>query len=707
MFRQSDSPMSAQFNVTDLLGMSGNKEVDDELQIFRSRSVYAQAIRELDIQTDYRKRKGLRWIGEYPKRSLLVNYPEQFLDTMRRGVEIKISSNGKSYKVKIKYGDEGKSTHRVQSLSEPFETCIGTLSFQTLQEVKKGDNFLIKTKPMAYVVEDYKKQIAVSRASKESNVVAISTTTDMTERDVLLVRKIIDLYNLDAYTDKNLLASNTANFIDERLRLVADELALSEDDVQAYKTENSLTNMEEEAKLLLQTSGEIQTQMLSLETQKNIISYISEYIEDENNRYALIPANLGVDDPSVITLIEQYNQAALQRMKLIRSASVNNPVVSQLEQDLQVLRTNIITTIASVRQGLDIALRDLQRQQDKFDNRRGESPKLEREYREIARQHAITEKLYVMLYTKREETALTLASMVMPLRVIDEPQAEPIKSAPYLKYILPVCGFLGLVLCFCFFWLYDFFNTRITDKQDYKRLISAPYVGSILQDKSGKNVVLADGVNTPQAELFRLLRTNIGFMLPPAEEGKGRVVLVTSSVNGEGKSFVAINTAVSFALLGKRVAIVGLDIRKPMLASYLNLPQGRLTSVLADNDASISDAIIPSGVHPNLDVLPAGVVPPNPSELLQSANLDKAIDELRSRYDYIFLDTAPVGLVSDTYLLDRLSDMTLYVSRLNYTTRENIETLNQVKSENRLKNMACALNGVKKVSAGYGYGTQQ
>ena len=249
-------------------------------------------------------------------------------------------------------------------------------------------------------------------------------------------------------------------------------------------------------------------------------------------------------------------------------------------------------------------------------------------------------------------------------------------------------------------------DNKIRDPKEFERQLKAPFLGQIVANSRGKHIAIHEGEATVSAELFRLLRTNLKFVIP--SDVKSPVVLISSCINGEGKSYVATNVALSLAILGKRVALVGLDIRKPMLAHYFSLPkQGCLTSYLAEDGYTVDDVIVPSGEHKNLDIIPCGVIPPNPSELLQSERLDQLFASLRERYDYIIVDTAPCALVSDTFLLDRIADMTLFVSRANYTPTEMIDYINQLAEQKRMKNLCCVLNGVKNTNAGYGYGYGQ
>ena len=634
-------------------------------------------------------------------------YPPVYLDTVTRGVNIDVKVRKNDYVVKVKYGRWTRSRHKVKDLTTPFETCIGMLSFaiNKPEEVEVGDQYHMRTLPMLPLIGSYKKNIIAAPVRKESNIITISTTTDMPTRGRDFIRKQIEYYNMDAVLDKNIMASNTAAFIEERLRLIEQELAVAEKDVAQYKQRYDIVDLESEAILALQEGAEYKKQVAEIETQLNLVGYIAEYVSDETKKNNLIPANIGVEDIALISLISEYNQLMLDRMRVRRTASDSNPVLNQMESQLTAMRENIITTISSLTSTLTIAKQDIERRQGTINTQRNNLPDQEQEFIEVMRNKVLKEELYLFLYKQREENALTLASTVTPAKVVNTPQMNPTPVAPRLSIIGLFCLILGVVLPLAVMIMYDIMNNRISDEaRELERRLKIPLGGSLVKNHHGGHIAVREGENSVSAELFRTLRTNLRFMQP--KDVKCPVLLVTSSVNGEGKSYVATNLAISMTLLGKRVALVGLDIRKPMLANYMGLSdQGCLTSYIAEDSYTVDDLILPSGIA-NLDVLPSGVVPPNPSELLQSEKLDQLFVELRQRYDYVIVDSAPVALVGDSYLLHRLVDMTLYVTRANYTPCELIEFINQTHMQQRLPKMVAVFNGVdaKKIGYGYGYG---
>lgn len=711
MLRSEDKSGAAMGALSALsaLGLGGNMSVDDEIAIMDSRGIMSQAIEELGLQTTAWKKNVLQYQVEYPQTTFVVEYPEHFCDTTERSVEFKMEMTAKGLKVKVKCGRFNSSKHLITDYSQPFESCIGTLRITPQLPIKKGDKFRMSLHAKLPATDHYRKELSIAKMKKESNIIKFSITSECPRRDIDLVNKVIELYNLNSIVDKNILATNTAQFIDERLELITKELYTAEEDVEKYKKENNIADITLDAKRYVEGSTHYQQMIAETETQLNLVTYIQDFINDEKKRYDLIPANIGITDEALIRLITEYNTLLLRRMKVQRTATEDNPVITQLNEQLMTMRQNIIASVSSARQSLVITKRGLVERDNEFNSHIQSVPTQEREYIEIKRRQQMKEQLYLFLFQKREETALMLASSSTPAKMIDVPQRSARHVAPRMRHMALFTLVFGVGLPLGLICLIILLNNNVETRTEYESIVTPPVVGNIVQNSHGRHIAIREGENTVSAELFRLLRTNIRFMLP--QHGSS-VILVTSAINGEGKSYIATNTAISLAMLGKKVALIGLDIRKPMLAHYFNMDgKGCMTAYLSDDSYSIDDIIIPSGVHETLDLIPAGAIPPNPGELLQESRLDELFVELRKRYDYIVIDSAPIGLISDTFLLDRLSDMTLFVSRLHYTPVSMISVLNQAHEQKRLKNIACVLNGVDIRTAGYGYkygyGTQK
>ena len=682
-------------------GMSGSsKEVEDEMQVLSSKRLMTNVIKTLNIETEYFEKKGLRYDEIYPLTPLRLVVPQLFNDTVKQQVLIKLSRKESGYQINFKYG-KFSDDYLISDLSKTINTPAGIFWFRQIFPIKVGETIKIISNPTRALTDSYCSSIKVSSVNKKSNAINVSTISNCTKKSEVVVDKLIELYNQDAVVDKNLIATSTAAFIEERIKLIGSELMDVEINVENYKKKNKLTDITTDAELFLKSASEYDTKLAELETQVNLVSYIEAYVKDNKHQYDLVPANLGIEDKSLLQLMSDYNKALLERMKLLRTTNESNPVLMQMEQQLKELRTSIIVSIGSIKDGLKIAKRDVLGKTSQFTTRINGVPTQERELTEIIREKEIKSKLYLFLLQKREENALSLASAIPSAKTVDMAYSSLAPVAPKRMMIFLLALIFGVILPLVYIYITDLFNNKITDSKELKRLVKVPYLGSIGLKKDSEIVVVREGLTTPIVEMFRIIRTNMQFMLAGRENP---VILITSSISGEGKSFIAINMAMTFALMKKKVVLVGLDIRSPMLGNYLHLSKERGTTIyISDESTKIDDIIIPSNLHPYLDVIPAGPVPPNPAELIMNQRLDDMFQELRTRYDYIIVDSAPIGLVSDTYLLNRLVDNCIYVTRQNYSPREACTLINEIYDHKKLNNMSVVLNGTSE-SSGYGYG---
>lgn len=696
----------ANIGALSLLGMVGRSATEDEVAVLSSRGLMAQSLEALNLwETSYVK-DGLRWKEEYRQHAFSIECVDMKPKARQASFYVTVKPTRSGYRVKTKYGRWFVSHKRVKTLDEPIETVVGTIRLHANRPLSKDTTYRSYHARHEIIVAEYQSKIKVAQHKKESNIITLTMTSTLPDRDKALLYQLIEQYNMNAIVDKNMIASNTAAFINERMSHIEEELLDAEKTVATYKEKNNIADLETQARLFLEASSAEQTAMAEVETQLSLVDYIDGFLRDETKRNNLIPANMGITDVSLETSLAEYNAILLQKMRIQRTATENNPVIEQMDMQLASMRQNIIATIGSVRASLKIRLENLQAQDTKFNRQIKDAPEQQREYVRIVRDQKIKERLYLFLYEKREENALMLAATSMPAKILDAPQRDVISRRPQLPRILKLCVFFGVILAAGLLYLMILFNDKIDDEKDFERRFKGPILGNVVENSRHTHIAIHEGESTVSAELFRLIRTNLRFVLP--SETKAPVILVTSCINGEGKSYISCNTALSLAILGKKVVLVGLDIRKPMLADYFNLPQrGNLTNYLAEPDMTIDDVIVPSGEHKYLDLIPCGAIPPNPAELLQTKRLDGLFAELRKRYDYIIVDTAPVALVSDTYLLDRLADMTIFVCRYKYTPSEMLDYINQVVDKKRMHNVAGVLNAVKSTRAGYGYGVQQ
>lgn len=693
------SRSSLQTDMLELMGYQTSKIIDDEIQIIASHAIMEQAVRELNLQTEYRKKVGFRWEGQYPTSDVMLSFQPGALDSIS-GLFVEIERGETEYVLTVKYQGEETKIH-TNSLQEPILTRAGLLTFTELCALKVGDKIRIITSPVVACANMHLGRLTCRQSKKESNVIVISMNSDMPRRARDIISKVVELYNLDAVVDKNIMATNTANFINERLQIVENELGEVETAVESYMKENGLTDISQELRIVLNERTGYQNELMEVEMQINLLDFLAGYLNEPNNEQALIPSNLGVKDAALQKLINDYNTLLLQQMRIARSATEQNPTYTHSVEESKTLRQAILSSIDNIRRGLQIQKSDFAKKDKELTSRIYKTPEKERKYVEIKRQQEIKEKLYIYLYQKREENALTLASTVMPAKTIDSSITRGPVS-PRRNRMLIIAIAIGLGLPFLIIFLIDYLNDEVKDLREFQSVVKAPFLGHVLYIPSDNVVAVDNHNNSAQAELFRTIRTNLRFMLP---DKKSPILLVTSALNGEGKSYVAINIAASLALLKKKVVIVGLDIRKPTLSQYLHIDfKGHLTSFLLDPTMPLDDLIIPSGAVDNLDILPSGAIPPNPGELIQSANIEVLFNALKERYDYIVVDTAPLYLVSDTFHLDKYGDMTIFVTRANYISREMLPYIQDIYANQKMHNMACILNASTGGKRGYGYG---
>lgn len=553
--------------------------------------------------------------------------------------------------------------------------------------------------------------------------IGITTSVDKTSDEIWLtyqaqhvqkgkdvLNELVRLYNRDAVEQITQSAQYSGIFIDGRLVLLEDELTEVEQKIENYKQTNELTNIEADAALFLQNNSQYYDQQIETEIQLQLIDYVAEYVKASGNRYSLIP-DPGLADQGLVTVIKEYNDLLIMRDKIMQGTSESNPMLITLNRQIENLHTSIRSGIASVKHSLQIKLRELVDQNQILKSRLNDIPRQEREFVEIKRQQQVKETLYLFLLQKREEASLSMAVATNKARLLNTPDA-PKQIAPRSALIMAVFFLLGIVVPIAFIFVKGLLNTSITNRTDVERLTKIPILAELAHNKSSEAIFDHNSTSVANAELFRLLRAKLQFVLNAPKE---KIVLVTSTQPGEGKTFVSLNLSISLSLMDKKVLLVGLDLRKPTVAKYLgvNNKEG-VTSYLSGQTNDIHSLIFQLVDYPNLKVLPAGIIPPNPNELIIKQRFDDLFELLKPDYDYIILDTAPVGAVSDTYLVDRVADACLYVTRSEYSDKRNIEFINRLHAEETLKRIYLVINDVqfesnkyayyRKYGYGYGYG---
>lgn len=586
-------------------------------------------------------------------------------------------------------------------------TPVGTITFSLKDSTNIQESHTICANiisPTA-AAANCKSRLSAEPVSKVTTIVRLNYNDTHIGRGMDFLNTLVALYNRDANDDKNEVASRTAEFIDTRIQIINQELGTTESQLASYKQKAGLTDLSSDAQLALQGNAEYEQKRAENATQFRLVQFLKEYIDNPANQMEVIPANIGLTDNALATVIGQYNEMLTERKRLLRTSNESNPAVINLNTSIEATRKNVQASVNSVLKGLEITRNDLEIQARKFEGKISNAPTQEKELLSITRQQEIKASLYLMLLQKREENAITLAATANNGRMVEEPlPGGPVAPNGKTYYLLALM--LGLGIPVVIIYTHNLLRFKIESRADVEKITDIPVVGDIpTVDTQGSPIVVHENRNDLMEEVFRSIRTNIQYML---QEGQ-KVILFTSTSSGEGKSFIAGNLACSFAYMGKKVVIVGLDIRKPGLNKVFHLSHKEkgITQYLVDPEhTNLLSLCQPSTVSENLYILPGGTVPPNPTELVARQTLDQAIELLKQNFDYVLLDTAPIGMVTDTQLIARVADLSVYVCRAGYTHKSHYALINELKNEHKLPHLCTLLNGINmdRRQNGYYYG---
>ena len=689
--------------------VSSSSNVDNEIEVLRSKSLSREVVNNLGLFVTYMDEDEFPSKELYHTSPVLVSLTHQEADKLPGRMEINmILQPTGALGVQITVGEK-EYRKQFDKLPAVFPTDEGTVAFfannDTLSAVcpenitKERHITAFINRPFS-VLKEYVNSLSIAPTSKTTSVVVISLENTNTRRGRDYINKLLEMYNINANNDKNEVAQKTAEFIDERIGIISKELGSTEQDLENFKRSAGITDLNSEAQIALTGNAEYEKKRVENQTQINLVMDLQRYMK--GNEYEVLPSNIGLQDAASAGAIDRYNQMLVERKRLLRTSTENNPTIINLDTSIRAMRTNVQATLDATLKGLQITKEDLAREASRYSRRINDAPTQERQFVSIARQQEIKSGLYLMLLQKREENAITLAATANNAKIIDEALADdnPISPKKMLVYLAALV--LGVGLPVGVIYLIGLTKFKIEGRADVEKLTSLPVVGDIpLADEKTGSIAVFENQNNLMSETFRNVRTNLQFML---ENGKN-VILVTSTISGEGKSFISANLAISLSLLGKKVVIVGLDIRKPGLNKVFNIPKKEhgITQYLTNTTANLMDFVQPSDINKNLFILPGGTVPPNPTELLARGGLEKAIETLKANFDYVILDTAPVGMVTDTLLIGRVADLSVYVCRADYTHKAEFTLINELAENNKLPNLCIAINGLDLNSRKYGY----
>lgn len=689
--------------------VSSSNNVDNEIEVLRSKSLAREVVNNLGLFVTYMDEDEFPSKELYHTSPVLVSLTHQEADKLPGRMEINmILQPTGALGVQITVGEK-EYRKQFDKLPAVFPTDEGTVAFfannDTLSAVRP-ENITKERHITAFinrpfsVLKEYVNSLSIAPTSKTTSVVVISLENTNTRRGRDYINKLLEMYNINANNDKNEVAQKTAEFIDERIGIISKELGSTEQDLENFKRSAGITDLSSEAQIALTGNAEYEKKRVENQTQINLVMDLQRYMK--GNEYEVLPSNIGLQDAASAGAIDRYNQMLVERKRLLRTSTENNPTIINLDTSIRAMRTNVQATLDATLKGLQITKEDLAREASRYSRRINDAPTQERQFVSIARQQEIKSGLYLMLLQKREENAITLAATANNAKIIDEALADDNPISPKKTIVYLAALVLGVGLPVGVIYLIGLTKFKIEGRADVEKLTSLPVVGDIpLADEKTGSIAVFENQNNLMSETFRNVRTNLQFML---ENGKN-VILVTSTISGEGKSFISANLAISLSLLGKKVVIVGLDIRKPGLNKVFNIPKKEhgITQYLTNTTANLMDFVQPSDINKNLFILPGGTVPPNPTELLARGGLEKAIETLKANFDYVILDTAPVGMVTDTLLIGRVADLSVYVCRADYTHKAEFTLINELAENNKLPNLCIAVNGLDLNSRKYGY----
>lgn len=701
--QENASPLASLGGLGDLFGSSGY--VDDEIFVISSHSLYRDVIRDLGLNRMHWVRTGfLKKELAYPNFPIDVYPAEGIADTLRAAMSFRVEVNNEQLAA-VKIKAKGKTIQEEEDVQLPhtFHTVYGDFTVDRTEYYPAGQAVTSTITVTGYhaAAEEFALEITSEIANKRSNVIEMGYNTPNPKLGEALLADIINKYNERGVRENNLQSQKTAEFIAQRLALLSDDLDEAEVSIQQFKENNGLVDVAAEAKYQTERRAELDAQLIAAETQLEIIRMVKEFIADPANKYELIPTT--IDSEAVKRIISEYNSILIERNQMLRTVSETNQAVTKLTDRVDAMRDNIAQTVQQYYDNTAVTVSDLKRQMGSTGSRLGGIPSQERAAMDLERQRAIKQELYIFLRQREEENAMMMANATPKGLIVDPPYTlkKPIGMGNMSIFVMMFI--LGLFLPPVYLYIRKMIRNRVETRDEVERHTAAPILGEMCTSTHGGQLVVSPTDTSSVTELFRLMRANMLFIF---NEANDKVALVTSSRSGEGKTFISINLAASLALLNKRVVLVGMDIRAPKIGSYLNLAKGQgLTQYLANPGVTVDDIITksPEAGIPNLDVIMAGPVPPNPSELLVSKRVEELFEELRRRYDYIIVDSAPIGMVSDTFALNRIADASILVTRLNVTNMGDLDFIEEIYQDNRLKKLSLVVNGTKSAKV-YGYG---
>ena len=679
-------------------GMSANNP-DNEIEILKSRNILGKAIDSLQLNISYFIERTVV-TSEIHKKSSPIFFIKQDASPIKKSVSFAIRTLDS---VNYEFVDDDGIRISLNTYGELFSNNHGTfvVEYNEMSRYQLGRTIVVKLTERNSVINQLKSNIKITPLKDQSSVLLLKINDPVLKKGEDILNELVKQYNLDAISDKNQISQNTKDFIDDRLRKIKSDLFLIDDKVKDFKDSKDITGLSEEFSLTLGTLKETNQRISLVRTQISLVNWIKDLLVEKSTTDQMLPTSLGFEYSSITNGINNFNELILLRDKASLNAGPKNPILMQLESQIASAKSNLLSSLSPILKSLDIQLKDLNKEANTALSSVKSIPTTERGFIDIAREQEIIASLYQYLLKKKEETEISLAVTVPNAKIIDVAYGSKIPIAPNRQTIYLVALVIGLLLPFGFVFIRNFLDNKVYSKDDISKIISVPFLGIVPSSDVAESIVVNSNDRTSTSEAFRLIRANLNFIIPKINKGS-KTIFVTSTTSGEGKSFISINIAAALALSGNKVLLMGMDLRAPKINKYLNAPKKKgITNYISDSKLIFEELKFKIPNIESLDIISSGVIPPNPSELLTTNRVEVLFLEVKQKYDYIVVDTAPVNLVSDTLLIAKYADMFMYVVRANYSDKRSLVVPQELYKENKLPNVAIVLNDLDRRRDGY------
>ncbi|WP_209389695.1 polysaccharide biosynthesis tyrosine autokinase [Chryseobacterium sp. RR2-3-20] len=687
-------------------GGMGTNSIENEVGVFASKTIVEDVLKELNFQTVFYARQTLKDIELYGETNpYIINVVQEKENVLLPKKPISIKTKGNTITLSSEEFDKDIVTSFNKTTSLPFGIIIISKNpkYKAPFKVDMSDIIFYYTS-FDGAVDGYQRALKVDLLDKDGTIITLSVDFENTAKAKDFLDRLVRQYNVYAINDKNIESKKTKDFIDQRIVLISKELGDVESQKQDFKSGNNIVDLPTEARINLQTKEQSKVQMLELATQMELSKFLRSSLNKKGTGDVL-PLNIGLENEAALNAIQQYNALVVQRNKYLQEATPNNPIVKDMNEQIDQMKSSLSESLQRNVTSLELARRKVETQLGGSESMISKIPFQEKLFRSIERQQQIKENLYLLLLQKREEAAISLEITADKARVIDKAFVFSNPVAPKKPLILAVCLVFAVFIPFLIIYLKNILTTTISRRSDITKLTDVPVLAEIPILKKSENALLSFNDVSPMAEAFRIFVTNLKFLLPVKDAQK--IIMVTSSVKGEGKTFISSNLSLILASSRDKVLVIGADIRNPQLQRYnpsMRTAKGLTEFLAGDDSATLENIIHPSGYNENCDFIYSGSIPPNPTELLQNGRLDELFSQLKNqnKYKFIVLDTAPLMLVTDSILIANKSDVIVYVTRAGVTEKDYLEFLKNAVEDKKIANVGIVLNGVEESNFGYG-----